>query len=92
MCRRLLDLAGGGAPGMPGAVGLRMRYGACRRSLGDDPPQIGHIYVEEGIWFPGGHCRAFDAGANGTVRGMAWDGGCSSAFRRHWRRRPFMRS
>jgi len=36
------------------------------------PLKSGHIYVEEGICSPDGHCRAFDAGANGTVRGNAW--------------------
>ena len=33
------------------------------------PMKCGHMYVQEGIGSPDGHCRAFDAGANGTVGG-----------------------
>ena len=33
------------------------------------PLMAGHIYVEEGIGSRDGHCRAFDASANGTVGG-----------------------
>ena len=33
------------------------------------PLMAGHVYVEEGIGSRDGHCRAFDAGANGTVGG-----------------------
>jgi amino acid adenylation domain-containing protein len=35
------------------------------------PLKYGYIYVQEGILSPDGHCRAFDAGANGTVGGNA---------------------
>jgi amino acid adenylation domain-containing protein/non-ribosomal peptide synthase protein (TIGR01720 family) len=31
------------------------------------PQTIGHLYQEEGIFSPDGHCRPFDAGAQGTV-------------------------
>lgn len=33
------------------------------------PQRAGYLYVEEGILSPDGHCRAFDAGAGGTVPG-----------------------
>ena len=33
------------------------------------PGSTGYLYVEGGIKSPDGHCRAFDAGANGTVAG-----------------------
>jgi acyl transferase domain-containing protein/acyl carrier protein len=33
------------------------------------PHKDGHLYQEEGIMSPDGHCRAFDAGARGTVSG-----------------------
>lgn len=33
------------------------------------PLKLGHIYVQEGIGSPDGHCRAFDANASGTVGG-----------------------
>lgn len=33
------------------------------------PLKCGHLYVQEGIGSPDGHCRAFDAGASGTVGG-----------------------
>ncbi len=32
-------------------------------------PQAGYLYQSEGIFSPDGHCRAFDAGARGTVLG-----------------------
>lgn len=34
------------------------------------PLKEGYLYEEGGIASPDGHCRAFDAGANGTVRGF----------------------
>ena len=33
------------------------------------PLKSGCIYMQEGMYSPDGHCRAFDAGANGTVGG-----------------------
>ncbi len=33
------------------------------------PQQVGYLYVENGIGSPDGHCRPFDAAANGTVNG-----------------------
>jgi amino acid adenylation domain-containing protein len=33
------------------------------------PLKCGHVYMPEGICSSDGHCRAFDAGANGTVAG-----------------------
>jgi phthiocerol/phenolphthiocerol synthesis type-I polyketide synthase E len=33
------------------------------------PQKIGYLYQEGGILSPDGHCRAFDAGAQGTVAG-----------------------
>jgi len=33
------------------------------------PLKSGSIYMQEGIYSPDGHCRVFDAGANGTVSG-----------------------
>ncbi len=33
------------------------------------PHKEGYLYQEEGIMSPDGHCRAFDAGARGTVSG-----------------------
>ena len=33
------------------------------------PQRTGHLYREGGILSPDGHCRVFDAEANGTVRG-----------------------
>ncbi|HSU14834.1 MAG TPA: amino acid adenylation domain-containing protein [Longimicrobium sp.] len=33
------------------------------------PLRMGYLYSPEGIASPDGHCRAFDAGARGTVRG-----------------------
>lgn len=33
------------------------------------PLKCGHLYVQEGIGSPDGHCRAFDASASGTVGG-----------------------
>jgi acyl transferase domain-containing protein len=33
------------------------------------PQQAGYVYQEEGIYSPDGHCRAFDARAQGTVFG-----------------------
>lgn len=33
------------------------------------PQRVGYIYEEGGIGAPDGHCRAFDAGAKGTVGG-----------------------
>lgn len=33
------------------------------------PQNHGYLYQEEGIRSPDGHCRAFDEGASGTVRG-----------------------
>ncbi|HEY0172990.1 MAG TPA: SDR family oxidoreductase [Pyrinomonadaceae bacterium] len=33
------------------------------------PHKEGYVYQEEGIMSPDGHCRAFDAGARGTVSG-----------------------
>ncbi len=32
-------------------------------------PQVGYLYQEGGIYSPDGHCRAFDAQAQGTVSG-----------------------
>jgi len=55
---------------------------ACRALLGGEcdmalaggssvilPQKSGHLYQEEGIMSPDGHCRAFDAQAQGTVGG-----------------------
>jgi len=33
------------------------------------PLKSGNLYMPEGMFSPDGHCRAFDAGANGTVMG-----------------------
>src|SRR5262249_42893858 len=33
------------------------------------PQKLGYLYEEGGIQSPDGHCRAFDAGARGTVKG-----------------------
>jgi acyl transferase domain-containing protein/NAD(P)-dependent dehydrogenase (short-subunit alcohol dehydrogenase family)/acyl carrier protein len=33
------------------------------------PAKSGYMYTEGGIWSPDGHCRAFDADAQGTVEG-----------------------
>jgi amino acid adenylation domain-containing protein len=33
------------------------------------PQERGHLYQEDGIYSPDGHCRAFDAAARGTVGG-----------------------
>ena len=33
------------------------------------PAKTGYLYQQDGIQSPDGHCRAFDAGANGTVPG-----------------------
>ena len=33
------------------------------------PQKTGYLYQEGGIVSPDGHCRAFDAGAQGTVVG-----------------------
>lgn len=33
------------------------------------PPKAGYLYIEGGIDSPDGHCKAFDASANGTVSG-----------------------
>lgn len=51
-----------------------LRNGECDMALGggvnvDLPLGRGYLYVEEGVHSPDGHCRAFDAGANGTVWG-----------------------
>jgi acyl transferase domain-containing protein len=35
------------------------------------PHKVGHYYQRDGIGSPDGHCRPFDAHANGTVRGEA---------------------
>jgi non-ribosomal peptide synthase protein (TIGR01720 family) len=55
---------------------------ACRSLLSDEcdmalaggvsvrlPQRVGYLYEEGGIRSPDGHCRAFDAGARGTVGG-----------------------
>jgi acyl transferase domain-containing protein len=42
---------------LAGGIALRM------------PPKAGYIYQKEGILSPDGHCRAFDASAQGTVGG-----------------------
>ena len=48
--------------------------GACDIALAGGvsiifPQKTGHLYEEEGILSPDGHCRAFDAEARGTVAG-----------------------
>ena len=51
-----------------------LRDGECDMALAGGamvkvPQQEGYLYHEGGIASPDGHCRAFDAAANGTVRG-----------------------
>jgi phthiocerol/phenolphthiocerol synthesis type-I polyketide synthase E len=51
-----------------------LRNGECDMALGggvniDLPLGRGYLYVEGGVHAPDGHCRAFDAQANGTVWG-----------------------
>jgi len=52
-----------------------LRAGECRMALAggasiDVPVAGGHTYAEGSIASPDGHCRAFDADAAGTVKGM----------------------
>jgi len=54
---------------------LSLWSGDCRLALAggasiDIPIQGGHNYEEGSIGSPDGHCRAFDAGAAGTTKGM----------------------
>jgi amino acid adenylation domain-containing protein/non-ribosomal peptide synthase protein (TIGR01720 family) len=49
--------------------------GACDMALAGGvgvtlPQQVGHLYQAGGIFSPDGHCRAFDARAQGTVSGQ----------------------
>jgi phthiocerol/phenolphthiocerol synthesis type-I polyketide synthase E len=51
-----------------------LRAGECDMALSgaasiDLPPGWGYTYVEDGIYSPDGHIRAFDAGASGTIWG-----------------------
>ena len=48
--------------------------GECDMALGggvsiDVPQKGGYLYQQEGIYSPDGHCRPFDAAAQGTVGG-----------------------
>jgi acyl carrier protein len=87
-------------------------HAACRALLDHDcdlalaggvsvkvPRKVGHVFMEEGIGSPDGHCRAFDADAQGTVGGdgVARSGARrstttarsrSATRRRAWRDRP----
>ena len=67
---RLLDLAGGGAPRLPGDSRGRMRHGAggSRCGAGAAGRRL-CTSVKGGILSPDGHCRAFDADAQGTIFG-----------------------
>ena len=51
--------------------------GAVALSL---PQRTGYVYQEGMILSPDGHCRAFDASAQGTVPATAWAWWCSSAW------------
>src|SRR6185436_1566868 len=49
-------------------------FGECEMALAGGSSiaarqRVGYLYQEGGIGSPDGHCRAFDAGAQGTVRG-----------------------
>ena len=46
-----------------------MRHGAGRRGDRTRAAEAGYLYEEGGIARPDGHCRAFDARAQGTVFG-----------------------
>ena len=86
---RLLDLAGGGPPGLPGAARRRVRHGARRRRLGARAAGAATGYREGDIDSPDGRVRAFDAGAQGTIFGSGLGvGGAEAAGGRARRRRP----
>ena len=66
---RLLDLAGRRPPGLPEPARRRVRHGAGRRRRRSIAPQIsGYLYEEGASLSPDGHCRAFDAKAQGHRR------------------------
>ncbi|MFE0154458.1 SDR family NAD(P)-dependent oxidoreductase [Nonomuraea sp. NPDC059007] len=53
-----------------------LRGGECDMALTGGasfelPPEWGYLYHQDGIYSPDGHCRAFDASAQGTI----WGGG-----------------
>ncbi|MFI6499019.1 SDR family NAD(P)-dependent oxidoreductase [Nonomuraea typhae] len=53
-----------------------LRAGECDMALTGGaslelPPEWGYLYHQDGIYSPDGHCRAFDASAQGTI----WGGG-----------------
>ncbi len=47
--------------------------------------RIGYLHTEGGILSPDGHCRAFDARAQGTVGSTASASSCSSGCATRWR-------
>ena len=66
---RLLVVAGGDPLRLPEHLGRRVRAGAGRRLNLLLQAQVFAGFAKSGFLSPDGHCRAFDAQANGYVRG-----------------------
>ena len=80
----VLVVAGGAAPGLPGAAGGRVHAGAGRRRDGDGHPgRVRRSSPGSGGWPPDGRCKAFAAAADGIGLGRGRGrAGAGAAVRR----------